>query len=54
VSARMEALQERLAKRLTRREHVTLLKDLLEWFDEGGSKKVKDQIKKQIGSVRKE
>jgi hypothetical protein len=51
---RLETLQDRLAERLTRKEHVSLLKDLLEWFDEGGPKKLKDEIKRQIESVRKE
>jgi len=54
MSRRMEPLQERITKRLTRREHASLLKDLLEWFDEGGSKKVKDEIKRQIELIRKD
>jgi predicted transcriptional regulator len=54
MSKKMETLQERIAKRLTRKEHSTLLKELLEWFDEGGAKKVKDEVKRQIESIRKD
>ncbi len=50
---RIESLHESLARRLARKEHIGLLKDILGWFDEGGAKKVRDEIRKQVESVRK-
>jgi len=52
MSRRIERLYDRLAPRLALKEHVSLLKDVLEWFDEGGAKKVKEEIKKQLPSTR--
>lgn len=54
MSKRIETMQEKLVGRLTRKEHARLLNDLLEWFEDGGSKKVKDEIKKRIESIRGE
>lgn len=54
MSKRLGTLQERLAGRLTRKEHLELLRDILGWFEEGGAKKVKDEIRKQVEAVRKE
>jgi hypothetical protein len=53
MSKRIEAMHERLAKRLTAKEHEGLLTDVLEWFDEGGAKKVREEMKKQAQSIRK-
>jgi flagellar basal body-associated protein FliL len=54
MSKRNETIHEKLVMRLTRKEHEHLLNDLLEWFEDGGSKKVKDEIKKRIESIRGE
>jgi len=52
MSRRVERLYDQLAQRLALKEHASLLKDVLEWFDEGGAKKVKDEVKKQVDSTR--
>jgi len=39
-----ELLGERLSLRLEESEHKTLLKEILDWYKEGGSKQVKSKL----------
>jgi len=39
-----ELLEERLTLRLEESEHKALLKEILDWYKEGGSKQVKSKL----------
>ena len=43
---------EAISKRLTRKEHEKLLKELLETFEKGGEKALKEKIKELTSEVR--
>jgi hypothetical protein len=54
MTRKSETMYDRLRQRLTLKEHANLLKDVLDWFDDGGAKKVKDEIGKRMKSIREE
>lgn len=43
-----QMLVEKLASRLEEKEHESLLKEILEWYEEGGSKQVETRLRDRI------
>lgn len=43
-----QLLEERLALRLEESEHKALLKEILNWYKEGGSKQVKSRLLERV------
>ena len=43
-----QLLEERLALRLEESEHKALLKEILNWYKEGGSKQVKARLLERV------
>ena len=43
-----QLLEEKLTMRLNEREHKALLKEILHWYKEGGSKQVKTRLLERV------
>jgi len=54
LSKSIKTLHERLSRRLTRKEDTAFLREVLEWFEEGGKKMIKDKIKERLERIKKE
>jgi len=54
LSKSLETLHERLSKKLTRKEHESFLREVLQWFEDGGKNMIKDKIKERLERMKKE